>query len=144
MFGRLTRLVEPRESIREGDVVGAVGALLSSDALDMRKALRISAFNNDLDVVAAGAFVGPDGLDIGMIDPNHVFELVDILLETTIDDWRRTHGVEFWRSNAVKVRALETMADFPMTLDGEPAGELREVDVQYVPRAARVLSAKAT
>lgn len=147
LIGKLTRLVEPREAARKGDLLGAGRDLVAEGLLDLETALSFTALGGEASgeersATAIGVFLDkapPGRLEVGAIDPDSLLELARTGLEAMIEDWRAAEGLLLEVAERLQVRLLSGEV-LNATLDGEPADLPASIEIRRIEDAARVLT----
>lgn len=143
LLGRLTRLTETREAVREGDAFKALGTLANSNAFDTEDILNV----RDLEDRATGAaiFHSEDdddaAFDVGIINPDNTAELMATAIEIGLKDWRDAHRVQSTQRNEIEIES--DRATVPASIDGEAVELTPPVMIKPSPRTFPVVSIKA-
>lgn len=149
MLGRLTRLTDAREAVRRGAVVEAAQAIASSNALDVKSRLIFTiegkAGAEPIEAAAGALIVAGNRsprFDVAAINPDSVLDLMAIGLESWIKGWRDTEAVETDAGRTVSVSEMKGHP-IPATFDGELTELSGPITAHIIPKATRVLRAKA-
>ncbi len=145
MIGALTRLVEPRELLREGEPIKAIRKLGNGSALKLKSSLSVATPDRKkpLQMTALAilpSLVRKNHLEIASIDPDTPIELVLTGLTALTGHWRSARGVDrrFGRSATVHHASRSKLE---VTLDGEPVRLASGSRFTRLERAALVISA---
>lgn len=123
MLGRLIKLSDAREALRDGAPIEAARTAVAQDALDLETALGAHFGGKCTPATAASAFLPEDlsgaHFDIGLIDPDSLVELASTGLSALLFDWRSADGVSFHLASDI---TFTGPGDEPLRvlLDGEP------------------------
>ena len=136
MAGRLTRLAEPRELARDGQLIEAVTALANNDALDLKSRLHIEMTGKVPPLAKAttaiAAFVETDPVelfDIGAIDPDSLADLTGTAISAVLQGWQNADGMARRRASELIIESADG-EDIELQLDGEPAPRTTSVRIQ--------------
>lgn len=134
MMGRLSHLSEPREALRDGDIMAAWHHLTTRDLLDLSPVLtlRLELADPDtnqqslltLTTPACAVFIGRKAgapvFEVGAVAIDTAIGLAAVIAETAAMGWRDAPHVAFHRAARVDIVQTEG-AVLPATFDGEPA-----------------------
>lgn len=141
LLGHLTQLARSREHIRSGEVIPAVRAVLTDDALDLTTALSLRTDKEDWQATAAGIFVPQEEdklLHIVTIDPDNLVDLFDTSIGALTGKWDEAPGVS--RQDAYTVKVKSEAPELSATLDGEHRMLVSDIEVTLIPEAVQVWS----
>lgn len=147
-IGRLTKLNDLRESVREGAPLEGIRKVIDEKALVLEGNLNISALEDgqtaqSLSAAAAAIILSSDGsknLDVAAIDPDSPMDFIWTSLRALAGDWRNTPSIDRLSGRVLSVSHADGEALY-VTLDGEPRELPDNARFERLDRAARVLSA---
>lgn len=144
-IGKLTKLADLREAVREGDPITGMKQFANHDALAFDEELSVHGESASGKILQASAFAilpsADNGkLEIAGIDPNSPLDLIWTSLKAVAGDWRDAASVRQIYSGpvCVKTKHLEILE---VTLDGETDTIPSGAQFKRIDKAVRVLSA---
>jgi diacylglycerol kinase family enzyme len=137
---------EPRESIREGDIVGAIekGSVAFQKMFETKVQYLISG--KEKGEAEAVALICPliseemsdseQALEAAVIDVESAAEVIGLATAAAFGKWRDDRNILLTKTKRVSVRSSK---DIPAILDGETVNLGRTAEVDFVPRALNVI-----
>ncbi|MAK62247.1 MAG: hypothetical protein CMK09_14855 [Ponticaulis sp.] len=150
MFGRLTGLAQIREAVRKWDLMSFSQNLdlpekfdLTSDILFTlnRKSGTAEGCATTLAVfVTEDRTKQEDGLDVISSEPRTLGELAHIGMQALLNPLTNADGITHYEADRIEV-SFGDRVPMPATLDGEPVELTENLQISYLPKAARVYGA---
>jgi diacylglycerol kinase family enzyme len=137
---------EPRESIREGDIVGAIekGSVAFQKMFETKVQYLISG--KEKGEAEAVALICPliseemsdseQALEAAVIDVESAAEVIGLATAAAFGKWRDDRNILLTKTKRVSVRSSK---DIPAILDGETVNLSRSAEVDFVRRALNVI-----
>ncbi|MEM6898199.1 MAG: diacylglycerol kinase family protein [Pseudomonadota bacterium] len=146
MAGRLTHLSQSREALREKSLVRAVQDVVDTDALSLETSLVAKIDTECLPATAAAAFL-PEAtvgahLDVGIIDPDTLFDLAATSLSAALQNWRTASGMTFRQSETLRLESASS-DHIDVLIDGEQTETTSPIKVVICSGDVFVRSAQA-
>ena len=137
---------EPRESVREGDIVDAIekGSVAFRNMFEAKVQYRISEETKG--EAEAVALICPlisqemsdseQALEAAVIDVENAAEVIGLASTATFGKWRDNGNILLTKTKRVSVQSSK---DIPATLDGETVNLGRSAEIDFVSRAVNVI-----
>jgi diacylglycerol kinase family enzyme len=146
IVGAPALLVEPRESVREGNIIGAIekGSVAFRKMFETKIQYLISGETEG--EAEAVALICPliseqmseseQALEAAVIDVESATEMIGLATTAAFGKWRDHRGILLTKTKRVDVQSSK---DIPATLDGERVNLGRSAEIDFVSRALTVL-----
>jgi diacylglycerol kinase family enzyme len=146
IVGAPALLAEPRESMRQGDIVAAIekGSVAFQKMFETKIEYFISGEMKG--EVEAVALICPliseqmsdseQALEAAVIDVESATEVIGLVSTAAFGKWRDHRNILLTRTKSVRVQSLN---DIPALLDGEKINLGRSAEISFVPKAVTVL-----
>jgi diacylglycerol kinase family enzyme len=138
--------VEIRESIREGDIVDAIGkgAVAFREMFDTKLQYFISSeTKGEAEVVAVICPLisrqmsdSEQALEVAAINVENATELIGVATAAAVGRWRHGQNISLSKTKLVTVQSSK---DIPMFLDGERVRVGKKAEISFVPHAVNVI-----
>jgi diacylglycerol kinase family enzyme len=148
ILGAPSLWVEPRESIREGDIIRAIekGSVAFQEMFETKVQYLISGeVKGEAEAVA---FICPliseemsdseQALEVAVIDVESVGEVIGLATAAAFGEWRDNRNVLLSKTKRVAVRSRK---EIPAILDGERINLGRSAQIDFVSKAVNVIVA---
>ena len=146
IVGAPALLVEPRESMREGNIIGAIekGSVAFRNMFEAKVQYLISGGMKG--EAKAVALICPliseqmsdseQALEVAVVDVESAAEMVRLATTAAFGKWRDDRNILLTKTKRVEVQSSE---DIPATLDGERVNLGRSAEIDFVSRVLTVL-----
>ena len=146
IVGAPALLAEPRESMREGDIVGAIekGSVAFRKMFETKVQYLISdkikgeaeAVVLICPLISEQMSDSEQALEAAVIDVESAAEVIGLVSTAAFGKWRDDRNTLLTRTKSVRVQSRN---DIPAILDGEKINLGRSAEINFVPKAVTVL-----
>jgi diacylglycerol kinase family enzyme len=146
IVGTPALLAEPRESMREGDIVDAIekGSVAFRKMFETKIQYLISGeMKGEAEAVALICPLiseqmsdSEQALEAAVIDVKSAAEVIGLVSTAAFGKWRDNRNIFLTRTKSVRVQSRN---DIPAILDGEKINLGRSAEINFVPKAVTVL-----
>jgi diacylglycerol kinase family enzyme len=146
IVGAPALLAEPRESVREGDIVDAIekGSVAFRKMFETKVQYLISGkMKGEAEAVALICPLiseqmsdSEQALEAAVIDVERATEVIGLVSTAAFGKWRDSRNILLTRTKSVRVQSRN---DIPAILDGEKINLGRSAEINFVPKAVTVL-----
>jgi diacylglycerol kinase family enzyme len=146
ILGAPSLWVEPRESIREGDI---------ADAIEKGRVAFQKMFERKVQYLISGEIKGEaeaialicplvseemsdseQALEVAVVDVENAVEVISLVIAATFSKWRHDRNILRTKTNRVEVQSSK---DIPAILDGERVNLGRSAEIDFISKAVNVL-----
>ena len=146
ILGAPSLWVEPRESIREGDIAEAIekGCVAFQKMFERKVQYLISGeIKGEAEAIALICPLvseemsdSEQALEVAVVDVENAVEVISLVAAATFGKWRNDRNILRTKTNRVEVQSSK---DIPAILDGERVNLGRSAEIDFISKAVNVL-----